>query len=163
MLSEFNHRGITDLDCWYDVGSHFRNRSMLHFHFCDVPKIPFNDLNCIGYHNHTGKHGKTIVDGHFVFVSDAVSEANGTEHGVQCSEDIVCAIETADECRLNGSDEIEYYPINFDWNGPLQDSPYMQPLLAQNLKEKVLLVPQLKAHGHYIFRRANQVCSESIM
>ena len=66
---------VTQLNSWYHCGSHFRNKSFLHFHFQDLPKYPeLSDLEIIGFHNHTGSHGKTIVDGHFTFVTNAVEK-----------------------------------------------------------------------------------------
>ena len=155
-VAEFVDRGITDLDCWYDVGSHFCNKSLLHFHFYDVPDFRAYKLNHIGCRFHSGKHGKSDVDGHFGFVSSAVEEANDTVKGVQDSGDIVTAIVDSAAHRNDPKDGIEYRPTNFDTNGPLRDCPQMKRLTATIPREKILTVTQLKAFKHYVWKREKQ-------
>ena len=64
-IAEFVSRGITDLDCWYEVGSHFRNEAVMHFQSFVIANIPHYELNHVGTHYHTGKHSKSDCDGHF--------------------------------------------------------------------------------------------------
>ena len=157
VITKFRKERINTLDTWYDTESHFRNRSVLHHDLCQIPQNPnYADLEHIGYHLHTPCHGKSYVDGHFCFVSAAVEQQGLTEKGVQCTEDIVTAIETAAEQRADSQRKITYFPINFDIKGPLKDSKYIKPLRAEVPKEEVLQVSQLKAYNHYIYKRSEQ-------
>ena len=84
-------------------------------HFYDLVNVPlYDNLETIGYHLHTARHGKSVVDGHFSFVSSAVSDySTDNESGVQTSEDVCIAINTASQHRIHGaSSNIEYIPIN---------------------------------------------------
>ena len=149
--------GIIKIDNWFDCGGHFRNKSVLHYMFKDLPNSTDHDFQSIGYHNFTGKHGKSPVDAHFAFVSSAVdSLATTSEHGVQCSADIVRSIQIAVRERERPTKGISYYPINFDIDGPLQDSECMAPLQASDFIDNVLNVSQIKAFNHYLFEAAEQ-------
>ncbi|MCH2045795.1 MAG: SAP domain-containing protein, partial [Saprospiraceae bacterium] len=79
-----------------------------------------------------------------------------TEHGIQTSGDVVHSIEIYDSLRKERTDDILYFPTDFDLDGPLRDSPYLKPLKQLLHREKALNIPQLKAFRHYIWKRDEQ-------
>eukprot|EP01084_Bolivina_argentea_P038967 72020_1 len=156
IISKFNSKQIEKINSWFDVGTHFCNKSMLHHYFYQLPALPhLKTVQEITYHNHTEKHGKGVADGHLTTVTEAVDEQGETEEGVQSSADIVRAIQK----KVSESDygkNITYCPIDFDIDGPLKDSIFMQPLKKEIPQEQELVISQLKAFKHYTWRKYEQ-------
>eukprot|EP01083_Nonionella_stella_P146614 461360_1 len=123
----------------------------------ELPADPdFSELDVIGFHLHSGRHGKSKCDGHFCQTSHAtITYSTENEGGIQSTADVVTAIQTH-AADMDKTSNIRYYAINFDIDGPLASSVYMQPLLSEPPRDKELVCSQIKSFNHYIFRRDNQ-------
>ena len=79
------------------------------------------------------------------------------ETGIQNTEDVCIAINTAVNNMQNSSDSITYFAINFDIDGPLADSEYMAPLKQDKPTDPQLIINQMKSFKHYIYNRSKQI------
>ena len=145
------------MDFWFDRGTHFSNKSILHHGLWEVPQNIFPELETASVHYHTAKHGKTYVDGHFGYVSSTMDNySTHNEGGIQSSQDICDAIQWGLARRTNPSPNITYIQINMDIDGPNSSESYMTPLKASNPIDTALKITQIKSLGHYTYHKALQ-------
>ena len=78
---KFASNDITTLDNWFDMVSHFKPKSAIHYFTSELPSDPTSNLQQSNVHFWPSKHGKSLVDGHFGMVFVAIdTKAANCEH-----------------------------------------------------------------------------------